>query len=223
MATLPPKLKYLYLSSCNMKDFPRVSKDAENIKYVDLSYNQIDGVIPHWIGLVGRDSLSYLNLSHNSIQGGLEGLPWNVLNILDLRSNSLNGSLPSLICNTSSLEILILSYNNLSGVLPICSTDVSRLIVFDVRMNNIQGSLPSNLTNFRKCDNYDGTHEEKDEDDDYFLTGFTWEAVVIGYGCGVVPAFIIGYLMLLAGKPKFAGIIAKELGLKIKRLEIRMR
>ncbi|WOG86609.1 hypothetical protein DCAR_0205826 [Daucus carota subsp. sativus] len=478
MATLPPKLKYLYLSSCNMKDFSRVSKDAENIKYVDLSYNQIDGVIPHWIGLVGRDSLSYLNLSHNSIQGGLEGLPWNVLNILDLRSNLLNGSLPSLICNTSSLEILILSYNNLSGVLPICSTDVSRLIVFDVRMNNIQGSLPSNLTNFRylnsihlhgnklegripssfakfvflevfdlgsnqitdtfpqclealpnlqvlvlksnkfyglinkssssdhpfpslriidlsnnefsgslpamyfknfnammdgepykirpsymgddyysesislvikgveieflriinvlttidfsnnnfegkivdyignlvslrflnishnyltghipssigklsmlesldlssnqldgdipqqltslyscaflnlscnllrgripkgaqldtfenssyagnselcghplsrKCDNYDGTHEEKDEDDDYFLTGFTWEAVVIGYGCGVVPAFIIGYLMLLAGKPKFAGIIAKELGLKIKRLDIRMR
>ncbi|KAL8107400.1 hypothetical protein AgCh_023970 [Apium graveolens] len=55
----------------------------------------------------------------------------------------------------------------------------------------------------------------EDEDDDYLFGGFTWEAVVIGYGCGVMPAFIIGKLMLLAGKPKwFAGIIVRELGLE---------
>lgn len=69
----------------------------------------------------------------------------------------------------------------------------------------------------KKCEHDTGT-EQEGEDDDNVLVVFTWEAVVIGYECGVVPAFIIGYLMLLAGKPKwFAGIIAKELGLMNRR------
>lgn len=64
--------------------------------------------------------------------------------------------------------------------------------------------------------------EGEDEDDAYFFSGFTWKAVVIGYGSGVVVGFVVGYMMFMAGKPKwFMGIFAREFGLKVKRLEIK--
>ncbi|XP_017232573.1 receptor like protein 27-like [Daucus carota subsp. sativus] len=153
-ATLPPKLHHLGLSSCKMKKFPRISKDVEFFLHIDISDNQIEGEIPHWISLVNRSPISvlfpktYLNLSYNGLTGGLEQLPWNEIQILDLQSNMLNGSLPNLFCKSRSLEILNLSHNNLSGVLPNCSTSMSPLLVFDLRMNNIQGNLPSTLSNF---------------------------------------------------------------------------
>ncbi|XP_074332710.1 uncharacterized protein LOC141670661 [Apium graveolens] len=146
MVTLPPKLYHLGLSSCDMKEFPRFSRDAEiSLDYVDLSNNDIDGEIPHWIGSVRR----YLNISHNRLTGGLEQLPWNSIQYLDLQSNKLNGSLLRSICNSSSLEVLNLSHNKLSGVLPSCQTNLARLSVFDLRMNSIHGKIPANLSNFR--------------------------------------------------------------------------
>ncbi|WOG87280.1 hypothetical protein DCAR_0206503 [Daucus carota subsp. sativus] len=159
-ATLPPKLHHLGLSSCKMKKFPRISKDVEFFLHIDISDNQIEGEIPHWISLVNRSPISvlfpktYLNLSYNGLTGGLEQLPWNEIQILDLQSNMLNGSLPNLFCKSRSLEILNLSHNNLSGVLPNCSTSMSPLLVFDLRMNNIQGNLPSTLipSSFSKFD-----------------------------------------------------------------------
>lgn len=79
----------------------------------------------------------------------------------------------------------------------------------------------------KKCEreNID-TQEEEDEDDydddDYFFSGFTWKAVVIGYGGGVMVGFVAGYLIFRAGEPKwFTGVVARELGRKVKRMEIR--
>ncbi|XP_074338048.1 uncharacterized protein LOC141675233 [Apium graveolens] len=149
MSPLPPTLSILGLSSCNMKEFPHFSKDAEiSLDVVDLSNNDIEGEIPDWIGSVWY----YLDISHNKLIGGLEQLPWNSIQYLDLQHNELNGSLPDLICNSSSLEVLNLSHNKLSGVLPSCRTRLTSLLVFDLRMNNIQGSLPANFTNFRSLE-----------------------------------------------------------------------
>lgn len=480
MIIIPPKLTSLSLASCKLKEFPHFLRGAVNMEDLDLSNNQINGEIPQWFGLVGRDAWYYLNLSQNSLTGGLEYLPWNSLAYLNLQFNMLSGSLPSSICNSYSLAVLDLSYNNLSGVLPSCLGSLAgRLLVFDLRMNNIQGNLPSTLSNFsslrtlnlhgnklegtippsfskfdnlevldlgsnhindmfphhletlpnlqvlvlrsnkfhgfiynnskidkpfpslriidlsynefagplpakyiknfksmmnsdvdkmavkymgfstysdsttlvvkgveiqydqilttfttidlssnkfeggipeyigslkslrylnlshnhltgyipsligglsvlesldlssnrlegeipqqlkslnflsrlnlsqnglsghipegaqfntfendsfvgnlglcghplsKKCEREIETNQEEKEDDDYFFNGFTWKAVVIGYGCGVVPGFIVGYLIFLAGKPKwFVGIIARELGLKVRRMEIRIR
>ncbi|WOG85893.1 hypothetical protein DCAR_0105086 [Daucus carota subsp. sativus] len=155
--TLPPNLYHLDLSSCNMKEFPHFSRDAHIfLDFVDLSNNEIEGEIPHWIGSIGRYSvyyhIPYLNLSHNKLIGGLEQLPWGHIRFLDLQYNKLNGSLPTLMCNSSSLYILNLSHNNLSGVLPSCPTNLTRLSVLDLRRNKIQGNIPATLSNFRNLE-----------------------------------------------------------------------
>ena len=63
-----------------------------------------------------------------------------------------------------------------------------------------------------------------EDEDDYFFNGFSWEAVVTGYGGGVVLGFVVGHMMFMAGKSIwYAGIIRRELGLKLRRLEIRSR
>ncbi|KAL8106761.1 hypothetical protein AgCh_023506 [Apium graveolens] len=114
------------------------------------------------------------------------------------------------------LELLDLSLNQLEGEI----ASVYTLARLNLSCNQLEGRIPkgSQFNTFGN-DSYVGNlglcgfplpkeceHEsealEDGEDDDYFFSGFTWEAVVIGYGCGVVPAFIAGYLMLLARKPK---------------------
>ncbi|XP_074372568.1 receptor-like protein 7 [Apium graveolens] len=148
---LPPRIQSLLLASCKIKEFPHFVRTAKSLAYLDLSNNQINGEIPQWIGSMGMHSMNYLNISHNSLTGGLENLPWNKLKYLDLQSNILQGSLPASICNSSSLIILNLSHNNLSGLLPSCTRSLKySLSVFDLRMNSMGGSLPSTLINFRK-------------------------------------------------------------------------
>ncbi|WOG85890.1 hypothetical protein DCAR_0105083 [Daucus carota subsp. sativus] len=152
MSTLPPKLNHLGLSSCNMKEFPHFSRDANiSMDFIDLSNNKIEGEIPHWIGSLGRYSdtySSYLNLSHNKLIGGLEQLPWGYITYLDLQYNKLDGSLPTLMCSSTSLHILNLSHNKLSGVLPSCPPHRNILSVLDLRRNKIQGNIPATLSNF---------------------------------------------------------------------------
>ena len=33
--------------------------------------------------------------------------------------------------------------------------------------------------------------------------GFSWQAISMGYGCGVIFGMLIGYLMFKIGKPKW--------------------
>ncbi|KAL8106709.1 hypothetical protein AgCh_023458 [Apium graveolens] len=172
------------------------------------------------------------------LTAGLEQLPLNNIKLLSLQHNELNGSLPDLICHIPAsiakltvLESLDLSSNQLKGEIPHQLTYLYSLAVLNLSCNQLRGKIPqgfqfntfendSYVGNLGLCGNplskkcgHDNVTQEEDEeeDDDYFFGGFIWEAVVIGYGCGVVPAFIAGYLMLLARKPKwFAGIIARE-------------
>ncbi|XP_063943472.1 receptor-like protein 7 [Daucus carota subsp. sativus] len=194
---------------------------------IDVSRNNFEGEIAESIG--NLVALRFLNLSHNHLTGVIPSSvgKLSMLESLDLSFNRLEGEIPQQIAGIYSLGMLNLSCNQLRGHIPKGSQ-------FNTFENN------SYVGNFglcghplsKECKNDTMTQEEeveeqeKDEDgdDDYFFSGFTWKAVVIGYGCGVLPAFIIGYSMLVARKPKwFAGIIARELGLKIRRMEIKMR
>ncbi|KAK4576258.1 hypothetical protein RGQ29_026993 [Quercus rubra] len=147
-----PNLRFLNLSFSNISEFPIFLKTATNLESLDLSNNRIYGQVPRWLGDVGRNSLSYVNLRANLLQG-----PFPTLNFLSLQyffvsNNSFTGEIPSLICNASSLEVLDLSHNNLSGMIPKCLANFSVLSVLDLRMNKLHGTIPATFAkgnNFR--------------------------------------------------------------------------
>ncbi|KAL4593763.1 hypothetical protein ACB092_M013700 [Castanea dentata] len=125
---------------------------ATNLEYLDLSNNSIYGQALRWLGDMGRDSLRFLDLSHNLLQ-----CPFPTLNILRVQyifvsNNKLTGEIPSLICNASSLEILDLSHSNLSGMVPKCLVHSNVLTVLDLRMNSFHGTILATFSmenNFR--------------------------------------------------------------------------
>ncbi|KAK9993123.1 hypothetical protein SO802_022826 [Lithocarpus litseifolius] len=147
-----PYLKQLNLSSSNINEFPIFLRAATNLEYLDLSSNSIYGQAPRWLGNTGRDSLHFLDLSHNLLQG-----PFPTLNFLGLRyifisNNKLTGEIPSLICHASSLEVLDLSHNNLSGPITKCLVHCNVLTMLDLRMNSLHGTIPATFSmenNFR--------------------------------------------------------------------------
>ncbi|XP_017985284.1 PREDICTED: receptor-like protein 12 [Theobroma cacao] len=159
-----PNLYLLYLSSCNVNQFPQFLRGSKVLERLDLSNNRIYSKIPKWMWDVGKDSLFYLNLSHNSMTE-LEQLPWKNIRILDLSSNliqgdppipplttstflisnnNLNGQMSDLICNVSYLEILDMSHNHLSGIIPQCFGKLSKsLRMLNLGTNKLHGTIPA--------------------------------------------------------------------------------
>ncbi|XP_050274130.1 receptor-like protein 33 [Quercus robur] len=161
------KFSGLYLSSCNLREFPDFLKAQNKLQSLDLSNNKIEAKIPKWFCNVGKGTLQYLNLSFNLLSGfeqPLKVLPWKSLYILDLRSNMLQGSLPipplstsyffasnnnltgkipQMICNVNSLQVLDISNNRLNGHIPHCLGHFSSFLsVLNMRNNCFQGSMP---------------------------------------------------------------------------------
>ena len=89
------------------------------------------------------ENLILLDLSQNFLSS-IEQLPWKNLRYLDLHANLLQGSsLPSMICNVSSLEVLDISHNKLGGTVPQCSGNFSKsILVMDLQINNFHGAIP---------------------------------------------------------------------------------
>jgi hypothetical protein len=62
-----PKFLDLWLSSCNLREFPHFLKAQNELQNLDLSNNNIEGKIPKWFWNVGISTLQYLNLSFNRL------------------------------------------------------------------------------------------------------------------------------------------------------------
>ncbi|XP_060667761.1 receptor-like protein 34 isoform X2 [Ziziphus jujuba] len=158
-----PKFKLLFLTSCNISEFPDFLKTQDELVSLSLSGNRIDSLIPSWFFSVGRNTLQYLSLSENLISGWEEiplTLPWKELRSLHIRSNimqgplvvppmsiqefyisnnSLTGEIDSLFCKLSNLEALDASRNHLSGTIPQC---LGSLQMLNLRYNNFMGNIP---------------------------------------------------------------------------------
>ncbi|XP_073361275.1 uncharacterized protein [Aegilops tauschii subsp. strangulata] len=85
---------------------------------IDLSFNQLTGVIPEEIAAL--DGLINLNLSWNQLTGKIPNKlgALQALESLDLSRNMLSGGIPSSLSDITYLSYLDLSDNNLTGRIP---------------------------------------------------------------------------------------------------------
>lgn len=116
---------------------------------LDLSVNGISGSIPK----INSTTLVTLNLSSNTISGPLP-LSLGNCEVVDLSRNLLSDDISVLKNWNSNLEILDLSSNGLFGSIPNL-TQFQRLTSISIRNNSLEGLLPSTLGSYPKLTTID--------------------------------------------------------------------
>ncbi|KAL4379964.1 hypothetical protein GQ457_02G033920 [Hibiscus cannabinus] len=146
--------------------FPRWIKSQKNLFAVDFSHAGISDVIPTWFWNLSTQ-FRYVNLSSNQISGVLPYL--NISSIADLSSNRLTGPLPRVlptlealvlsnnlfsgslvkfVCNSSEqrpMWILRIDTNLLFGEIPDCWNQWQALTNLNLGNNNLTGKFPPSL------------------------------------------------------------------------------
>ncbi|KAL3347466.1 hypothetical protein AABB24_021240 [Solanum stoloniferum] len=186
---------------------------------INLSGNRFEGHIPSIIGdLIG---LRTLNLSHNRLEGHIPASlhQLSVLESLDLSSNKISGEIPQQLASLKSLEILNLSHNHLDGCIPkgkqfdtfenssYLGNDGLRGFPLSKDCGGDEG-VPQPTTPF-------GLDQEEEEEEEGDSAIISWQAVLMGYGCGLVIGLSIIYIMLSTQYPTWFSRMDVELEHKI--------
>ncbi|KAJ8445849.1 hypothetical protein Cgig2_027930 [Carnegiea gigantea] len=138
-------LTFLYLYRNKLSGGLPTSIEALNLKEIDVSNNNLTGIIPE--GIATLPKLEVLNLFNNQFHGVL---PLNIgkiptLTTLKIWSNSFSGPLPPELGLHSRLEDFEVSDNGFTGQLPenLCSNKGLWGVV--AANNRLNGSIPSSL------------------------------------------------------------------------------
>ncbi|KAI8557088.1 hypothetical protein RHMOL_Rhmol05G0307500 [Rhododendron molle] len=124
---------------------------------LDLSNNQISGVIPNWIWNIGDGSpcayANQLNLSGNLLVGLQRGYVIPPLHVLDLHSNQLYSELPIPQDSTGYVDY---SRNNFSSSMPAeIGNRISTAYFFSFSRNMLSGPIPPSICNGSKLQVFD--------------------------------------------------------------------
>nr|XP_043633240.1 receptor-like protein EIX2 [Erigeron canadensis] len=139
------QLNYFRASSCNIgPQFPNWLQTSTYIIDIHLSNSGIRDSIPEWFENI-TFHLGFLDLSENKIGGNLPRMRNPGIVAVNLAQNLFNGSVPTHLCEWSSIRLLDLSNNNFSGVLPKCVGNLIHLQVMDIKNNTLTGDVPSSL------------------------------------------------------------------------------
>ena len=141
------RLTTIELRDCDFRGaIPNSMADLTQLVYLDFSNNKFSGSISP---LSLSKSLTHINLSRNNLTGPISSFHWDGLVnlvVLDLRNNSLNGSLPTQLFSLPSLQMIQLSNNQFSG--PLSEFPVvpfSALNTLDLSSNNLEGPIPESV------------------------------------------------------------------------------
>ncbi|KAF8012154.1 hypothetical protein BT93_I0321 [Corymbia citriodora subsp. variegata] len=151
--SLPTKnLQYLYLSRSGFQGEipPSLAELCPGLVELDLSHNNLSGVIPAILG--SCYALQSIDLSNNNFSAELPMdlfMQMSKVRKLALSFNYFTGSLPDSLSNLTSLETLDLSSNDLSGMIPsgLCQDPRNSLKELYLQNNGFTGSIPPALSN----------------------------------------------------------------------------
>ncbi|KAK5841068.1 hypothetical protein PVK06_009976 [Gossypium arboreum] len=118
-----------------------------DLRYVDLSQNNVSGTFPTWL-LENNTKLGVLILRGNSFTGplSLPSAPNSNVSLIDISQNKLQGQIPTSICSTfPHLSRLFLSKNAFEGNIPLCLSGLKDLSFLDLSNNQLYGKVPEEL------------------------------------------------------------------------------
>ncbi|KAF3494568.1 hypothetical protein DY000_02051804 [Brassica cretica] len=130
-------------------EIPSSLGDVRRLRTLDLSYNQLTGTIPPVIGSLPE--LSNLILCHNHLTGSIPPFLSQTLTRIDLKRNSLTGSL-SPASFPPSLQYLSLAWNQLTGPVDRVSLRLNQLNYLDLSLNRLIGTIPANQVTIPNVD-----------------------------------------------------------------------
>ena len=163
------QLDVIHFQSCQLGPrFPKWLQAQKSCYWIDISNSGISDNLSnlHW---VFSSQIQFMNLSHNKITGQITdlSLEFNLPPMIDMRSNNLEGDIPSFLFKASYLDLsynmfsesvlslcainnedlgfLDLSNNRLSGELPDCWMHLKGLGILNLANNHFQGKIPNSL------------------------------------------------------------------------------
>ncbi|KAI3451979.1 hypothetical protein Pfo_008644 [Paulownia fortunei] len=136
---------------------PELVGKLKNLQLLNLSDNALAGNLPK--NLSTLQNLTAVSLKNNYFFGSLPG-GFNAVEVLDLSSNLINGSLPPDF-GGSNLAYLNVSFNRFSGEIPPeFAGKIPRNATIDLSFNNLTGPIPeSNLFFNQETKSYSGNPE----------------------------------------------------------------
>ncbi|KAL8513147.1 hypothetical protein ACS0TY_019363 [Phlomoides rotata] len=140
----------LDLSKNNLSGIiPHTFKYLHKIQGLDLHNNNLGGPIPE--GLCDIGSWYTINLGQNQLSGPIPECFGNLISLrfLHLYSNLLNSSIPTGLWRLKDLQGLLLSSNSLTGFLPLEMGNLLAANYIDLSMNNLSQSIPNTIGNLQ--------------------------------------------------------------------------
>ncbi|XP_042035865.1 putative receptor-like protein kinase At3g47110 isoform X2 [Salvia splendens] len=142
-------LKYLVVSDNSLNGIvpASIGNFSSSLQSIWLQNSHIVGVIPSEIG--NLSSLLFIELGGNQLRGPIPPSIGNMkkLQRMYLYGNKLEGSIPNDVCRLNNLGELYLYENMLAGSIPKCLGEVKSMRLLDLGYNQLNSTIPSSFWN----------------------------------------------------------------------------